>query len=260
MEEKLNNYQIEIDEFKLISKSPLIKYSNSKIILPMTVVEKIESHWNDLINSGKSFWRGDVLTITGIKDNGDGLQIEVALTDYAHYLATLHEVIDKKYACRVAHSSVMIETLDGYLIFGEMGGDTALPNRIQCIGGGITRGDLMENSLFINIEKNASTEMAEEIGLLVDNKKHISKFFPWSIIKSGPQDVIGIIYWAKTPMSLDDFVAHYIKFEKALIKNGDKPELLRTIHVSGKLKNKKEWLKKVERKFADHLLIIFNNL
>ncbi|HBI17438.1 MAG: NUDIX hydrolase [Candidatus Moranbacteria bacterium GW2011_GWF2_34_56] len=257
---RLSSYKSGVNEFRLLAKAPLIKYSGKKVVLPDDIVNKIESHWENLINDGKYFWRGDVFTITNIKDDSSGIQISVALTDYAHYLATLHEIIDKKYACRVVHSSIVLETSDEYLIFGEMGEDTALSGRIQCIGGGITRGDLTENGLFINIGKNASTEMAEEVGLFVNNKDHIHKFYPWAIIESGPQKVIGIVHWARTPMNLNEFTVHYAKFEKIILEKGDVPEFSRVINVFRRLKNKKEWLNGMGRKFADHLLIIFDNL
>lgn len=249
-----------MNEFIFLSKAPKLSYSNQKVFLPKEVNEKIESHWNELISSGKSFRRGDVFTITEIKNKGGELEIEIALTDYAHYLATINGIIEEKYFCRVVHSSVMIETLDGKLVFGEMGGNTALPGRVQCIGGGITREDLMADGTTIDIEKNAAKEMAEEVGLLVGDKEQVQTFIPWAVVESGPQRFVGVVYWAKILMSLDQFLTYYSKFEKELREKGDSPELAGIISVEKNLENKEEWLAGLNKRIAEYLPIIFKNL
>jgi hypothetical protein len=247
-------------EFIFLSKSPELRYSNEKITLPKEIVEKIETYWKDLIDSGKTFRRGDVFTITNIKNENDDVQIDIALTDYAHYLATINGIIGEEYACRVAHSSVMIESNDGNLIFGEMASNTALPGRIQCIGGGITREDLAEDGKSINMEKNAKAEMAEEVGLFAENKDQVQSFLPWAIVESGPQKAIGIVYWAKIAMDLNQFLEHYKAFEKSLKEKGENPELSKIVHVSKTVKNKEAWFQEMKNPIAEYIPIIFRNL
>ncbi len=249
-----------MNKLTFLKKAPKINYSGEKIILPEDIVSKIEKYWTELIESGKSFKRGDVFTISMIEEKEGEVSIEIALSDYAHYLATINGIIDEKYVCRVVHSSVMIETIDGELVFGEMGGSTALPGRIQCIGGGITREDLSDNGKIIDIEKNAANEMAEEVGLFVNNPQQVSEFYPWAIVESGPHDFLGVVYWAKTPMNISDFLQHYAEFEKNLLEKGDRPELSKIIHISKNTENKEAWLSGISNVYAEYLPLIFKKM
>jgi len=249
-----------MNKFILLKKAPKLLYSGERITLPNSVIEQIEKYWLELISSGKNFRRGDVFTISKVNEKNGEISVEISLSDYAHYLATINGKIDKEYACRVVHSSVMIETLDGEFIFGEMGGDTALPGRIQCIGGGITREDLSNDGKTIDIEKNAANEMAEEVGLFADNGFHVKEFFPWAIVESGPNDFLGVVYWAKALMGIDEFLRHYAKFEAELIEKGEKPELSKIIHVSKGLKDKGGWLSEISNSYAEYLPLIFEKI
>lgn len=249
-----------MNKLTLLKKTPKISYSGEKINLPEEVIFKIEKYWEELIESGKNFRRGDVFTISKIEENESEILIEIALSDYAHYLATINGIIEEKHACRVVHSSIMIETSDGELIFGEMGGSTALPGRIQCIGGGITRGDLFDDGRIIDIERNAANEMAEEVGLSVNSSNQISEFYPWVIVESGPHDFLGVVYWAKIPMNISEFTKHYVDFEKSLLEKGEKPELSKIINISKDMKDKEIWLAEKTNPCAEYLPLIFEAL
>lgn len=228
--------------------------------MPIEVLKKIESHWNELIESGKTFTRGDVFSISETKALDDGYEIGIALSDYAHYLASIHGTIEEEFFCRVVHSSVMIETSDDFLVFGEMNSNTALPGRIQCIGGGITRNDLSADGKIIDIEKNAATEMLEEIGISVFDDKQVSKFYPWAMVESGLQKFIGVVFWVKLSLTLEQLEKHYESFEEELRKKGEKPELAKIVCVSKSEKDKEFILNKNGNPFAEYLPIMFKNM
>ena len=247
-------------KFTLLRRVPAIRYFNERIELSESIVTKIEDHWNGLIESGKSFTRGDVFTVKNVENIDNNVEIDIVLSDYAHYLATIHGVLEEKYFCRVVHSSIMIETSDNFLVFGEMNNNTALPGRIQCVGGGITREDLSGNGILIDMERNASNELVEEVGLSVNNHNQIEKFFPWAIVESGPQKSLGIVYWAKLSINLEQFIEYYKEFEKELNKKGEQPELSKILFIEKDSMNKKEWLNKTGNPYAEYLPIIFENL
>lgn len=247
-----------MNKITFLKKDPKVAYTGEKVSLPKDVMEKIEWHWEALIGSGKKFKRGDVFTITGVRENKEEAIVEIALSDYAHYLATINGVINNEHACRVVHSSVMIETSDGELILGEMGGDTALPGRIQCIGGGITREDLFPDGKLVDIRKNAANEMLEEVGLFADDPDQVKTFSPWAIVESGPHDFLGVVYWAKLSIDSDEFRKGYRRFEDSLKEKGEKAELSRIVSIPMDLKDKKRWLVESGNPYAEYLPLIFD--
>ncbi len=249
-----------MNEFIKLNKEPILKYNDSKVFFPEGISNKIEKHWNELISGGKTFKRGDVFTIVKEREEDGEVTVEIMLSDYAHYLATIHGVIEGEYVCRVAHSSVMIETSDGFLVFGQMNSNTALPGRIQCIGGGITREDLKEDGNFIDIAKNAANEMEEEIGILSKDSARVESFLPWAVVQSGPQKFLGIVYWTKLLIDLEQLLREYKLFEESILNKGDKPELAGLVYVSKDRQNKEAVLNKDNGPFAEYLPIVFKNI
>ncbi len=249
-----------MNEFIKLNREPILEYNDKKIIFPEDVSIAIENHWNELISEGKTFKRGDVFTVVKNKEENGEVMVELMLSDYAHYLTTIHGIIKGEYMCRVVHSSVMIETKDNFLVFGQMNSNTALPGRIQCIGGGITREDLKEDGKFIDISRNASNEMEEEIGISSTDNSRIESFLPWAVVQSGPQKFLGVVYWVKLSIDLEQLLSEYELFEKDILEKGEKPELAKLIYVTKNEQNKENLLNKDGSPFAEYLPIIFKNI
>jgi hypothetical protein len=97
-----------------------VYYTNKKVSLPQEYMDEVEGHWNTLLQSGKKFFRGDIFTITHIKKTDGQVVISVELTDYAHFLYTVHKGTYAEYDCRVIYTSVLIETSDKKFAIAEM--------------------------------------------------------------------------------------------------------------------------------------------
>ena len=89
----------------IVDKKIKVIFINEKIYLPLNIQEQIDNYWLKLLKDGKILRRGDVFTISVIETGNSKIKIEVKLTDYAHYMATLNNIIDKKYFCKVIYNS-----------------------------------------------------------------------------------------------------------------------------------------------------------
>lgn len=68
-----------------------VHYTNEKISLTDEYSEKVKRHWQNLLSSGNKFFNGDVFTINNIVVTENSISIFVGLTDYAHFLYTIHK-------------------------------------------------------------------------------------------------------------------------------------------------------------------------
>ena len=170
----------------VISKFNNIKviYTTEKRVLPSAYREAVNRHWQNLLNSGKRFFNGELFTIRNIESSENGINIYVSLTDYAHFLYTIHKNNYEDNDCRVIYTSVLIETSDNKYAVGEMNEGTAFPFKLQFIGGGIDKGDI--NGNIIDLEHNIRKEIFEELGIDVDDKTVVKSFKPL-YLKSGGQ-------------------------------------------------------------------------
>src|SRR5262245_34634213 len=109
-------------------------YDKNRIILPEKIKKIIEEHWNSLIKQGKKFFQGDVYTISKLESSYNNLTIHLKLSNYSHYIYTIYNKPPKELCCRVVYTCALIETIDGYFVFGEMANHTSTPKRLQCAG------------------------------------------------------------------------------------------------------------------------------
>lgn len=192
----------------LIEKVPdkvSIVFNGSRFKASKILSIKINNHWESLVKKGKKFTRGNVYTIKKIRKNSKELNIELTLTDYAHFLYSIYSSNLKAISkCRVVSTSALIETRDKYFIFGEMNKNTFMPGRIQCSGGGLDENDLENGS--INFVKNIKKEVYEELGLNISDSKIVKKKYVKYIGCGGKNNFIIIIF--KIDLSID---SHRVK-------------------------------------------------
>lgn len=74
------------NKFKVsfIAKELIVRFSNKQVILPRDIQNKIDTYWDELIESGKNYRRGEVFTVTNKKETDDAIEVLVEKTDYAH--------------------------------------------------------------------------------------------------------------------------------------------------------------------------------
>lgn len=206
-----------------------LKYLGEKVRLSQRTKNRIDKFWNNLKKKeGKCYYRGEVFTIDNFSRNIDNI-ISVKQTDYAHYVYTLHNPKKPREApCRVFHTSALIETSDGFFVFGEMAKHTAHAGKFQCVGGGIDLSDL-ENGIF-NLEKNISRELEEEVGIKL-NGKNLMGITEKYLKTGGVKNSIALIYLIKTRLTKNQFQEHYKKFVSLIREKKEKPEFAKLCYI-----------------------------
>ncbi|EHI96849.1 NUDIX hydrolase [Clostridium sp. DL-VIII] len=169
-----------------------VHYTNKKISLAKEYSKRVQSHWESLLNTGKKLFNGDVFTIYKIKINGSEIHIYVGLTNYAHFLYTMHKNNYEDDDCRIIHTSVLIETIDNKFAIGEMNECTAFPFKLQFIGGGIDKEDI--SGEFLNLEHNIKKEILEELGIQIENKDIVKKLKPCYLKSGGKRNFLSAIF------------------------------------------------------------------
>lgn len=206
-----------------------IGYSGEKITLPKDYSDAVEAHWNSLLKSGKKFFRGEVFTIKNISCQGEKVFIDVKMTDYAHFLYTLHRNEFNGNDCRVIYTSVLIETSDGKFVIGAMRDDTAVPYKLQFVGGGVDKDDI--NGDVLDLKHNIRKEIAEEVGLDTEDKNIIKDFRPYLLKDGGKTNFLSAIYKLDLCIDEDEFLDRFNRFNKELILKGISPELSSLVFV-----------------------------
>jgi hypothetical protein len=70
----------------LLSKKLCVRLGQGQVILPKDIQEKVDAYWDELLNNGKNYKRGEVFTVVEKKETDNTINILVKKTDYAHYL------------------------------------------------------------------------------------------------------------------------------------------------------------------------------
>lgn len=212
---------------------------------------KIEGYWNKIIKSGKQFYRGEVFAIEKITENNQEIRVNLFLSDYAHYVYTLHHPEKpKEFPCKVAHALILIETVDGYLILGKMASHTAHSGKYQCVGGGIDFSDVSRGK--IDFLKNIKRELTEEVGLDMKNKLIVQKLEQKYIKTKGLQNSFAIIYKMNLQVDRKYFENHFIDFQNQFREKGEKTEFDELIFINKK--NFKRILKKIKDYTDDYII------
>ena len=198
----------------IVDKKIEVIFSNEKISLPLNIQEQIDNYWLKLLKEGKTLRRGDSFTISAIETENSKLKIEVKLTDYAHYMATFHNIIDKKYFCKIIYTAALVETLEKKIIIGEMAPNTSTPGRLQFPGGGLDKNDIEKNN--INLNKNITKEIKEELGIDINCKEHVSYFKPHFLKTGGSHDFYAIIFKVELNLDQNKFIKVYNNYTETL--------------------------------------------
>lgn len=227
-------------------------YRNMKVSLPKEYKASVDGYWNSLIESGKTFFRGDIFTITSISCEGEGVLINVQLTDYAHFLYTMYKNEFDEYDCRVIYTSVLVETSDGKFVIGVMGKDTFAPQKLQFIGGGIDKADL--NGEILDLEHNIRKEIAEELGLDASDKSLIKDFKPYLIKDGGRTNFLSAIFKLDLRINGDELMDRFEKFSQELISKGIIPELSSLVLINAEQNSVENFISSDYREKDENLI------
>lgn len=200
-----------------------VHYTNKRVSLPKEYREKMEMYWNSLLKEGKKFFRGDVFTITDISCQYKNIIISVELTDYAHFLYTIHKGVFEEYDCRVIHTSVLVETSDGKFVIGVMNKDTFAPQKLQFIGGGIDKDDI--NGELLDLEHNIRKEIGEELGVDTTDENIVKDFRQYFLKDGGKSNFLSAIFKLDLEIDEAELMDRFHRYNQELISQGISPEL-----------------------------------
>jgi 8-oxo-dGTP pyrophosphatase MutT (NUDIX family) len=206
-----------------------VYYTDKRICLPVEYRSRVDTHWNELIKSGKSFFNGDIFSISRIECKDDEVNIFVGLTDYAHFLYTIHNKSYSELDCRVIYTSVMIETSDEKYAIGVMNTNTAFPDKLQFIGGGIDRGDIMGG--IIDLRHSIEKEINEELGIDVDDGSIVKSLQPCFLKSGGDSGFLSAIFKMELLIDENQLTAILRLHNEKTFSLGDKPEIRALVFV-----------------------------
>jgi len=205
-------------------KKPIrIRVGNGgSVALPPAMRQKIDRHWQRLVKDNPRLHNGEAFTVTAVNETDESIEVELAETDYAHYLYS-HQVGGLgAFTVRIIHSTTLVITADNKMIFGAMGKHTSRPGIIQCCGGGIDHNDITNG--IVDIEHNTARELAEELGLDPYDKNLVEAFFPAYLKSGGPTGKMTLAYVLCLKQSGGQFLRQYEQFVADLKRCHEEPE------------------------------------
>lgn len=82
-------------EINKVDRKIKLYHIAEKIYLPEYIQEKINDYWKIRLSDNVKLRRGRVFCIQNIIYNSDEVEVNLVDTDYAHYLYTMNNVIEK---------------------------------------------------------------------------------------------------------------------------------------------------------------------
>ncbi|MBI2439491.1 MAG: hypothetical protein HYV45_02740 [Candidatus Moranbacteria bacterium] len=199
-----------------------VRFSNKEVRLPKEIQTKIDSYWQELLDSGKSYKRGEVFTVTHKEVTETAVNILVEKTDYAHYLYCQNKESLEENGVHIIHTAVLVETSDDHFLFGEMGPQTSRHGIIQLCGGGIDNDDL--EGEYFNFKHNIIKELQEELDIDVTDTSRVTYFDEAYLKEGGPTDKMTVIFRVVLSDTKEEFLGRYSAFVERLKTKGEDPE------------------------------------
>lgn len=85
-----------------------VYFTGEKARLPKEVEHRISEYWQWLVDTKPHLRNGEVFTVTKTEDKADGLRVELAETNYAHYMYS-HQARDLgDHTVQIIHSAVLV--------------------------------------------------------------------------------------------------------------------------------------------------------
>lgn len=238
-------------EVHSIKKPVIIHVSGDRVVLPSPLYKKIDQHWQKLVKANPRLHNGEVFTVVGVNETEQKIDIELAETNYAHYLYS-HQVGGLgELMVRIIHSATLVITRDNKIIFGAMGMHTSRPGAIQCCGGGIDHNDITDGA--VNIEGNTVKEIEEELGLNAYDKDLVEEFSPVYFKTGGPRGKMTLIYALRLKLSGLQFMKHYEHFAESLKGKHQEPEFGEIFCIAPEKNTVEAFIKESEDKLNEYM-------
>lgn len=174
----------------------------------------------------------------------------VVRTNYSTYLYNDNiGMPDEKYNIIHIWSGILLETLDSYLVVGEMDETTSVPKCLQIPGGGTSDEDIKGDILDINL--NLKRELKEELNLDLDKIDYEIKYLE---CPTKGRSVYGFLAYGKVNMTKNELNNYFEDYKKYLEENDLEIEFSKLVFLNkeaelselDKLKNpKREYLREL---------------
>jgi hypothetical protein len=222
---------------------------HARLALPEAYRLKVDAYWQGINRDGR-FFNGQVLAATRIDILGSTASIELALTDYAHYLyAARHRT--QEFSCPAVYGAVVILTADRHLLLGQMGGHTSSPGQIQCPGGGIE----ISADQTLDARACCRRELEEEIGAAFWDDR--LWFRPLCVKAGGDLSTIGLFYALKIKATAQQAMAIFERHQSRLRSAGQTPEFDRLHAVKFEASAMRDFMETRKDKAVDYLAPLF---
>ena len=200
---------------KKLTKPIILKYENKEFYLPDDVKENIKKYWNGLVSKNPKLFNGENHCVQSVVENDDNIQMTVVRTNYSTYLYNDNiGMPDQKYNIIHIWSGILLETLDGYLVVGEMDETTSVPKCLQVPGGGTSDEDIKGDILDITL--NLKRELKEELNLDLDKIDYEIKYLE---CPTKGRSVYGFLAYGKVNMTKNELNNYFEGYKKYLEKN-----------------------------------------
>lgn len=205
--------------YNIKNKKINVLIENTKFDIPQDLEKKILKNFENMKNSGKNIWNGDLLCVSDINTTDNDVTLICKKSNYAHYLYGENIGCPPKYECRNLSAGCFLETLDGYFVFGELANTASFPHVLQTTGGGVDKADISDNK--INVEQTITREALEELNIDLNNKNIISNNILSYLFVSEKDEQPGVQVFSKAiiNMTTNEFNEYFENYYKYLIKN-----------------------------------------
>lgn len=205
-----------------IPENLTMTFTGSGVVLPTAIQARIDADWQERIAKNPKLKNGEVFSVSDIKQGASSMHIELAVTNYAHYLYGQQYQNLGEYTARIIHPAAMVITTDNKLIFGAMGPHTSRPGLIQCCGGGLDFSDIVDGK--VQVEKCITRETKEELNIDPYNQDIVRRYQPAYLKTGGPTEKMTVVYLLELKLSSVEFLQHFARYGEALKKRGEDSE------------------------------------
>ena len=187
--------------------------------LPDNLRKAVLENFENMKKAGANIWNGAVLCVATVDIQDTEVNLICKMTDYAHYLYGENIGCPREYECRNLAAGCLIETIDGYYVFGELDDTTSYPGVLQTTGGGIDKKDISGGR--INIEQTILREASEELNIDLNDRQNFLFNELSYLFVSDPDDQPGVHFFskAKTKMTAKEFEEYFEAYNKYLREN-----------------------------------------
>lgn len=244
--EKSNVYRYQNIDFKFVEGNK---------DLPPEYLLSIKKNWKSEISEGKTYTNGKLFTMTGADISEETIHIYVQETDFAHYLYSRKNDINK-YSCRSMAANVLFLTNDNYFVLGRMGASTSLANKVKFIGGSFDKSDLAEDHM-IDVNKCIEREVLEEVGISLKNREMVAHVRPFAFLTRKKLSFINILFIAELKITKVELEGIFSFFKANLNLAGQESELSELVYIKNDYESVSAFLRDEKNIVIDYMCDFF---